>query len=79
LREIACAAKPDTILAWYRKLIAQKFVGMVGTSRPIVDMTELDGLRPLWEDLASWSVLGQVARCGICSKRHGTTRLWDYS
>jgi putative transposase len=27
LREIACVAKPDTILAWYRKLIAQKFDG----------------------------------------------------
>src|SRR5215467_4820211 len=27
LREIACVARPDTILAWYRKLIAQKFDG----------------------------------------------------
>src|SRR5450759_1365215 len=27
LREIACVAKPDTILAWYRRLIAQKFDG----------------------------------------------------
>ena len=27
LREIACIAKPDTILAWYRRLIAQKFDG----------------------------------------------------
>jgi hypothetical protein len=27
LREIACIVKPDTILAWYRKLIAQKFDG----------------------------------------------------
>src|SRR6202166_4342005 len=27
LREVACLAKPDTILAWYRKLIAQKFDG----------------------------------------------------
>jgi putative transposase len=27
LREIASVAKPDTILAWYRKLIAQKFDG----------------------------------------------------
>ena len=27
LREIACIARPDTILAWYRKLIAQKFDG----------------------------------------------------
>src|SRR5438552_14327975 len=27
LREVACLAKPDTILAWYRRLIAQKFDG----------------------------------------------------
>lgn len=27
LREVACLAKPDTILAWYRKLVAQKFDG----------------------------------------------------
>jgi len=25
LREVACVAKPDTILAWYRRLVAQKF------------------------------------------------------
>ena len=27
LREVACIAKPDTILAWYRRLIARKFDG----------------------------------------------------
>ena len=27
LQEIACIAKPDTILAWYGKLVAQKFDG----------------------------------------------------
>jgi putative transposase len=27
LREVASVAKPDTILAWYRRLIAQKFDG----------------------------------------------------
>jgi hypothetical protein len=27
LAEAACVAKPDTILAWYRKLIAKKFDG----------------------------------------------------
>src|SRR3981081_3083934 len=27
LQEIACIARPDTILAWYRKLVAQKFDG----------------------------------------------------
>jgi hypothetical protein len=32
LREIACVAKTDTILAWYRKLIAQKFDGSQASS-----------------------------------------------
>jgi hypothetical protein len=27
LAEVACVAKPDTILAWYRKLVAEKFDG----------------------------------------------------
>ena len=27
LRDIACVAKPDTILGWYRRLLAQKFDG----------------------------------------------------
>jgi hypothetical protein len=27
LAEVACVAKPDTILAWYRKLVANKFDG----------------------------------------------------
>src|SRR5450631_4106915 len=25
LRDVACVAKPDTILAWYRRLVAEKF------------------------------------------------------
>ena len=27
LRAVACVAKPDTILAWYRRLVAKKFDG----------------------------------------------------
>ena len=27
LRDVACVAKPDTILAWYRRLVATKFDG----------------------------------------------------
>ena len=27
LRDIACVARPDTILGWYRRLVAQKFDG----------------------------------------------------
>ena len=34
LRQIACIAKPDTILAWYRKLDAQKFGGNGVVPRP---------------------------------------------
>jgi hypothetical protein len=29
LEQIACVAKPDTILGWYRKLVAQKFDALI--------------------------------------------------
>src|SRR4029453_15809369 len=34
LKEVARVAKPDTILAWYRRLIAHKFDGSKGRSYP---------------------------------------------
>ena len=34
LAEVACVAKPDTILAWYRRLIARKFDGSKSRSYP---------------------------------------------
>jgi putative transposase len=34
LEKVACVAKPDTILAWYRRLIAQKFDGSKRRSYP---------------------------------------------
>jgi hypothetical protein len=34
LAKVACAAKPDTILAWYRRLIARKFDGSKSRSYP---------------------------------------------
>src|SRR6185436_13649946 len=34
LSQVACVAKPDTILAWYRRLIAQKFDGSKCRSYP---------------------------------------------
>ena len=34
LREVAWVAKPDTILAWYRKLVAQKFDGSKNRQYP---------------------------------------------
>jgi hypothetical protein len=47
LREVACVAKPDTILAWYRRLIAQKFDGSQHRQypgRPPVQRT----MKPWW-------------------------------
>src|SRR5215472_17693012 len=35
LAEVACVAKPDTILAWYRRLIALKFDGSKSRSYPV--------------------------------------------
>src|SRR5882762_9219858 len=32
LQQVACVAKPDTILAWYRRLIARKFDGSRSSS-----------------------------------------------
>ena len=34
LQQVACVAKPDTILAWYRRLIARKFDGSKYRSSP---------------------------------------------
>src|SRR6058998_3567397 len=34
LARVACVAKPDTILAWYRKFVAQKFDGSKHRSYP---------------------------------------------
>jgi hypothetical protein len=34
LAEVACVAKPDTILGWYRRLVARKFDGSKSRSYP---------------------------------------------
>jgi len=34
LEQVACVAKPDTILAWYRRLVARKFDGSKHRSYP---------------------------------------------
>src|SRR5215475_15208015 len=46
LQQVACVAKPDTILAWYRRLIARKFDGSklrASPSRPRI-APELEAL-----------------------------------
>ena len=36
LEQIACVAKPDTVLAWYRRLIARKFDGSNFRAYPVL-------------------------------------------
>ena len=70
LREIACIAKPDTILAWYRKLVAQKFDGskkrgLAGRRRIDAAVEEL--VLKLARDNSSWGydrVVGALANLG---------------
>ena len=59
LAEVATLVKPDTILAWYRKLVAQKFDGSKQRQAPgrpridpelealIVESREMPGVMPL--------------------------------
>ena len=52
LGEVATVARPDTILAWYRKLVARKFDGSKarqGPGRPRIkrEVEQLIGTRPL--------------------------------
>src|SRR5450755_2163059 len=48
LREVACVAKPDTILAWYRRLVAQKFDGSKHRQYPGRPPVSSEKLKPWW-------------------------------
>jgi len=70
LAEIACVAKPDTILAWYRKLVAQKFDGSKHRQypgRPPVS-SELEALVVrMAKESSGWGydrIVGAVANVG---------------
>src|SRR5205823_1140408 len=86
LQEVATIVKPDTILAWHRKLVAQKFDGSKhrkGPGRPTID-PELEALvvRMAHEN-RSWGydrIVGALANLGYTIsdqsvgnilKRHG--------
>ena len=86
LAEVASIVKPDTILAWHRKLVAQKFDGSSqrkAPGRPVID-PEVEALvvRMAWEH-RSWGydrIVGALANLGYTIsaqtvgnilKRHG--------
>jgi len=45
LREVACVAKPDTILAWYRRLVAQSSM-----------VPNIDGIRDAPQLTRTWTL-----------------------
>src|SRR6266849_2939615 len=86
LQEIACIAKPDTILAWHRKLVAQKFDGSKKrglAGRPRVDATIDELVVKLARENSSWGydrIVGALANLshetsshsvGNIPRRHG--------
>ena len=70
LQEIACIAKPDTILAWYRKLVAQKFDGSKQrrlAGRPRVDAAVEELVVKLARENSGWGydrIVGALANLG---------------
>ena len=70
LTQIARVAKPDTILAWYRNLIAQKFDGAkqrAGRGRPRVGQELQDLVVKLARSNAGWGydrIVGALANLG---------------
>jgi transposase InsO family protein len=70
LEEIATIVKPDTILAWHRKLVAQKFDGSNqrrSPGRPRVDKDLEDWVVKMAEENRSWGydrIVGSLADLG---------------
>ena len=46
LEQVACVARPETVLAWYRRLVAQKFDGSRYRSYP--------GRPPVEREIVNW-------------------------
>jgi transposase InsO family protein len=70
LEDIATIVKPDTILAWHRKLVAQKFDGSKqrkGVGRPSVDQDIEDLIVQMARENRSWGydrIAGALAELG---------------
>src|SRR5262245_28398170 len=70
LGDVATAALPDTILGWYRRLVARKFDGSKHRSpgRPRVDRTIQDLIVRMAEENRSWGydrIVGALANLGF--------------
>src|SRR5687768_404509 len=70
LKDVACVAKPDTILAWYRRLVAKKFDGSKSRSypgRPRISREVTDLIVQMAKDNSGWGydrIVGALANLG---------------
>jgi putative transposase len=70
LAEVACVAKPETILAWYRRLIARKFDGSkhrTHPGRPCIDPVIEALVVRMAQETSSWGydrIAGALANLG---------------
>lgn len=72
LAQLACVAKPDTILGWYRKLVAQKFDGSrkrTYPGRPRVSREVEELIVRFGKENSGWGydrIVGALANLGHC-------------
>ena len=70
LKDVACVAKPETILAWYRRLIAKKFDGSKFRSdpgRPRIGREVTDLIVQMAKENSGWGydrIVGALANLG---------------
>src|ERR671911_1189711 len=70
LKDVACVAKPDTILRWYRRLIAKKFDGSKFRSypgRPRISREVTDLIIQMAKENSGWGydrIVGALANLG---------------
>jgi len=86
LAEVAVAAKPETILRWFRKLVARKFDGSAcreSVGRPRVEKTIEDLIVRMAQENPSWGydrMVGALANLGhsVSDRTVGPIRI-DFS
>src|SRR5215217_6073015 len=70
LKDVACVAKPDTILAWYRRLIAKKFDGSkfrTYPGRPRISREVTDLIVKMAQENSGWGydrIVGALSNLG---------------
>jgi len=80
LKDVACVVKPDTILAWYRRLIAKEFDGSKFRSypgRPRISREVTDLILQMAKENSGWGydrIARALANLGVWSKNQNIAK-----